>query len=81
MMHVHHASEFGGKSKHPFISAMTSTSLRLLISAIGLLIALFVDSINIYATFIGLIVIKLVIFVLSIFKDRKNEKKVGGEIK
>ena len=81
IMHAYHVSNLENGGKHPFISAMTSTALRLLISAGALAIALFVDVFNIYATFAGLLTIKLIIFIVSIILEKKNKKlKEGGEV-
>ena len=81
LMHAYHVSNLENGGKHPFISAMTSTALRLLISAGTLAIALFVDMFNLYATFAGLLTIKLIIFIVSIILEKKKEKlKEGGEV-
>ena len=79
IMHAYHVSNLDDGGKHPFISAMTSTALRLLISAVALALALFVEVFNIYATFAGLLTIKLVIFIVSIILEKKKSKE-GGEV-
>jgi hypothetical protein len=81
-MHANHVNNLGSNGKHPFISAITSTGIRLLVSALALLLALFIDVFNIYATFIGLLTIKLIIFIVSIVLEKNKKKNIskGGEV-
>ena len=80
IMHAFNVSKFGVKSINPVKSSVSSTLLRTLISAVALLIAFFVDFFDIFATFIGLVVIKIVIIITSliIFKEGKNKIEGGG---
>ena len=82
IMHANHVNNLGSNGKHPFISAITSTGIRLLVSALALLLALFIDVFNIYATFIGLFTIKLIIFIVSIVLEKNKKKNIskGGEV-
>lgn len=77
LMHAHYADKFGDNNKVSTKKSVTNALLRIFISAIVLTIALFVDFIDIIATFIGLLVIKLTIFFigfgLGIKKDKKGE--------
>lgn len=76
-MHVANASKMGVSITNPVKNAIGNTLLRLLISAIAILISLFVSWIDLIWTFIGLLVIKVVMIVTSIVLEIKNRK--GGE--
>ena len=80
-MHSQNAKNFASDSPRPKLSAFLSSSLRLLLSMICLFIAFLVPGIDLIATFIGLVVIKVVIFILSIVREIIDEKnrKVGEE--
>ena len=82
IMHAFNVSKFGVKSLNPVKSSVSSTLLRTCISACALLIALFVDFIDIFATFVGLVVIKIVIIIATfiIFKEDGN-KIEGGDVR
>ena len=82
IMHAFNVSKFGVKSLNPVKSSVSSTLLRICISACALLIALFVDFINIYATFIGLVAIKIVIIITTFIVFREDGKKIeGGDVR
>ena len=82
IMHAFNVSKFGVKSINPVKSSVSSTLLRTLISAVALLIAFTVDFIDIFATFIGLVVIKIVIIITSLIVFRKvNHKIEGGDVR
>ena len=82
IMHAFNVSKFGVKSLNPVKSSVSSTLLRTCISACALLIALFVDFVDIFATFIGLVVIKIVIIVTTfiIFKE-DGYRTEGGDVR
>lgn len=70
-MHVYHAIKFSENSGAK--QSVKASMLRTLISAISLLIAFFVDFIDIFATFIGLLIIKFSIFIIGFcFKNKKE---------
>ena len=80
VMHAYNVSKVGNSYSNPVKSSVSSSLFRTLISAISLLIAFFVEGIDIYATFIGLVVIKVVIIIVSlIVKDKDDEKHEGGD--
>jgi F0F1-type ATP synthase assembly protein I len=78
LMHVNNIDRFGSDIKHPERNAFANSILRLGISAIGLLIAFFISWIDIIATFIGLMIIKVVIFIVP-FITTKGIKKEGED--
>lgn len=78
LMHANNVSKLGLSSKHPVRSSVSSAILRLCISAVSLLIALYVSWINIYATFIGLLVIKLTVIIVSFILEINKSK--GGNV-
>ena len=70
-MHVNHAVRFSENSGVK--QSVSSSMLRTLVSVIPLLIAFFVDFIDIFATFIGLLIIKFSIFIIGFcFKNKKE---------
>ena len=70
-MHVNHAVKFSENSGVK--QSVSSSLLRTLVSAISLLIAFFVDFIDIFATFIALLIIKFSIFIMGFcFKNKKE---------
>jgi F0F1-type ATP synthase assembly protein I len=70
-MHVNHAIKFSENSGAK--QSLSASVLRTLVSAIALLIAFFVDFIDIFATFIGLLIIKFSIFIIGFcFKNKKE---------
>ena len=75
IMHAFNVSKFGVKFVNPVKSSVSSTLFRTLISASALLIAFMVDFIDIFATFVGLVVIKIVIIITSliVFKEGKHK--------
>ena len=81
LMHVNNVNNISEDTKSPMKMAIKSTMLRLLVSAIPLAIALFFDWINIIATFIGLLTIKVIIMVIAIVLESKKSKiKEGGTV-
>ena len=82
IMHAFNVSKFGVKSLNPVKSSVSSTLLRTCISACALLIALFVDFIDIFATFIGLVVIKMVIIITTFIIFKEDGQKIeGGDVR
>ena len=70
-MHVNHAVRFSENSGVK--QSVKASMLRTLVSVIPLLIAFFVDFIDIFATFIGLLIIKFSIFIIGFcFKNKKE---------
>lgn len=76
IMHAHNVKKMGVSINRPMKNAIAGTMLRLFISAISLLIALFVSWINLFATFIGLIIIKIIVIIVSFVYG--NSKKGGN---
>ena len=82
VMHSFNVSKFGVKSVNPVKSSVSSTLLRTLISAVALLIAFVVDFIDIFANFVGLLVIKIVIIITSLIVFREGKYKIeGGDVR
>jgi F0F1-type ATP synthase assembly protein I len=75
LMHVNNVKQIDGNIRHPQRNAFSKAILRLSISAIALLIALFVEMIDIIATFIGLLVIKVIILFTAIILEVIKSKK------
>jgi hypothetical protein len=70
-MHVYHAIKFSENSGAK--QSVKASMLRTLVSMVSLLIAFFVDFIDIFATFIGLLIIKFSIFIIGFcFKNKKE---------
>lgn len=81
IMHANSVNKLGITTKNPTKSSIASALLRLSISAICLLIALFVSWIDLLATFIGMLVIKVVIIVTTFVSSLKeNRKSKGGNV-
>ena len=81
IMHAFNVSKFGVKFINPIKSSVSSTLFRTLISAGALFIAFMVESIDIFATFVGLVVIKIVIIITSLIVFRNdNQKEEGGDV-
>lgn len=78
LMHAHHADKFGFNSRSSTKKSIASALLRLVISAASLFIALYVSWIDLIATFIGLLVIRLTVLVVSLIIGIKKEK--GGNV-
>ena len=82
IMHAFNVSKFGVKAINPVKRSVASTLLRTFISALALLVALLVDFIDIIATFIGLVVIKIIIVITSLVVFREGGQKVeGGDVR
>ena len=82
IMHSFNVSKFGVKSINPVKSSVASTLLRTSISALALLVAFMVDFIDIFATFIGLLVIKIVIIITSLIVFKEGKYKIeGGDVR
>ena len=81
IMHAYNVSKVGNSYSNPVKSSVSSSLFRTLISAISLLIAFLVEGIDIYATFIGLVVIKVVIIIVSLIveKNKNNKEQEGGD--
>ena len=71
LMHVNNVDKMCLNKKSPVKSSVASALLRFCISALCLAIGVFVEWVNIYATFIGLLVIKLTIYVLGFMTQKK----------
>ena len=80
LMHVNNIKKIGFGIKNPKKNAMVSYLSRLGVSAIALAIALFVKWIDIFATFIGLLIIKVTLFIVP-FVVGINKNKEGGNEK
>ena len=78
IMHAYNVSKFGVKLINPIKSSVSSTFFRTLISSGALFIAFMVEFIDIFATFIGLVVIKIVIIITSLIIFRNDNQKEGG---
>lgn len=79
LMHVKNTERLGIDIKHPERNAFANSILRLVVSAVALLIAFFISWINIIATFIGMMIIKVVILIVSFTLDTKKEGEVVGQ--
>lgn len=77
-IHVNSVSKVGKTDKNERKRSIASALFRFLISAACLSIALFIGWINIIATFIGLLVIKLTIIVYGFITEIKKERKGGN---
>lgn len=80
-LHMKNANDYGSKGANAYMQAFTNSGVRFLISAAMLLIAFFLnDEFNLIATFIGMMVIKVLLFVFSIIREIIIKKKSkGGE--
>lgn len=80
LMHVNNIKKLGFNIKNPKRNARVSYLSRLGMSAIPLAIALFIKWIDIFATFIGLLIIKVTLFIVP-FVVGINKNKEGGNEK
>ena len=79
VMHAYNVSKVGNSYANPVKSSISSALFRTLISALSLLIAFLIEGIDIYATFIGLVAIKVVIIIVSLVSEKnKNKMKPEG---
>ncbi len=80
-LHMKDANDYGSKSANAYMHAFTNGGVRLLISAAMLLIAFLLnDEFNLIATFIGMMVLKVLLLGFSIIREIINNKKQkGGE--
>ena len=78
LMHVNNVEKIDGNTKNPARKSVASALLRLLISAAILFVALYVEFINFYATFVGLLVIKFTVFIVGFIREIKKSK--GGNV-
>ena len=74
VMHAYNVSKVGNSYINPVKSSISSAVFRTLISALSLLVAFLIEGIDIYATFIGLVVIKVVIIIVSLVSEKNNNK-------
>ena len=74
IMHANNVSKVGISNTNPTKSSISSSVFRMLLSALSLLVAFLVEGIDIYATFVGLVVIKVVIIIVSLIVEHKNNK-------
>ena len=74
IMHANNVSKVGITNTNPTKSSISSSIFRMLISALSLLVAFVVEGIDIYATFVGLVLIKVVIIIVSLIVEKKNNK-------
>ena len=79
IMHGNNINRLRYDIKHPSKNSFGHSLLRLGISAVALLIAFLLEWIDIIATFIGLMIIKVVILFVSVISDMKKVKN-GGEV-
>lgn len=81
-LHMKSANDYGSKQANAYMHAFTNGGVRLLVSAAILMVAFFLnDEFNLIATFIGMMVIKVLLLIFSISREIiKNKKKnEGGE--
>jgi 4-hydroxybenzoate polyprenyltransferase len=78
IMHANNVSKVGITNTNPTKSSISSSIFRMLISAMSLLIAFLIEGIDIYATFVGLVLIKVVIIIVSFVVEKKNSKEYKG---
>lgn len=78
IMHANNVSKVGITNTNPTKSSISSSIFRMLISAMSLFIAFFIEGIDIYATFVGLVLIKVVIIIVSFVVEKKNSKEYKG---
>ena len=74
VMHAYNVSKVGNSYINPVKSSISSAVFRTLISALSLLVAFLIEGIDIYATFIGLVAIKVVIIIVSLVSEKNNNK-------
>ena len=74
IMHANNVSKVGITNTNPTKSSISSSIFRMLISALSLLVAFLVEGIDIYATFVGLVLIKVVIIIVSLIVEKKDNK-------
>lgn len=80
IMHANTVRKIGIVNTSAAKSSISSAVFRTLISAASLGIAFLLEWIDIFATFIGLVVIKLVIIIVSfVVEKRYNEENKGGD--
>ena len=80
VMHVANANKMGVSITKPVKNAIANTLLRLFVSSIAIMLALLVNWIDLIWTFIGLLVIKVVMIVTSFVMEIKKNR-TGGEKK
>jgi 4-hydroxybenzoate polyprenyltransferase len=78
IMHANNVSKVGITNTNPTKSSISSSIFRMLISAMSLFIAFLIEGIDIYATFVGLVLIKVVIIIVSFVFEKKNSKEYKG---
>ena len=78
IMHANNVSKVGVSTNNITKSSISSSLFRMLISALSLLIAFLINGIDIYATFIGLVTIKVVIIIVSFIVEKKNNEDLKG---
>ena len=78
LMHAINVSKVGVYAINPVKNSISSSLFRTVISAFSLLIAFLINGIDIYATFIGLVVIKVVIIIVSLVVENKNNEDLRG---
>ena len=74
IMHANNVSKVGISNTNVTKSSISSSIFRMLLSALSLFIAFLVEGIDIYATFVGLVVIKVVIIIVSFIVEKKNNE-------
>ena len=76
-LHMKSANDYGSKKANAYMHAFTNGGVRLLVSAAILMVAFFLnDEFNLIATFIGMMVIKVLLLIFSISREIiKNKKK------
>ena len=81
-LHMKSVNDYGSKQANAYMHAFTNGGVRLLVSAAILMVAFFLnDEFNLIATFIGMMVIKVLLLIFSISRGIiKNKKRnEGGE--
>lgn len=79
-LHMKSANDYGSKGANLYMQAFTNTGVRILISALMLLVAFMLnDEFNLIATFIGMMVIRVLLLIFSIIRELVLKNKGGEE--
>ena len=75
IMHARNVEKMGVCIERPMKNALSSTMFRLFISAISLFIALMISWIDIMGTFIGLVIIKIVVIIVPLVSGNNKKRR------
>lgn len=79
-LHMKSVNDYGSKSANAYMHSFTNGGVRFLVSAAMLLIAFLLnDEFNLIATFIGMMVIKVLLLGFSIIREIRNKQKGGDQ--